>query len=235
MSYEQPHHRHEHGTMMSYVTGFILSLVFTFIPYYLVTSHKQAGTSMLALILGLALVQLIIQVTYFLHLGRGPKPRWELYFFLSTIFMILVVAGGSLVIIHNLHSNMSLPEQQKKVINDEAIYQVNGKLTGACQMTQANHEIIFKNGSVSPLHTTASMCDTLTFVNHDKLARAITFGAHPAHASYAGVDEYDVPPGKTKTFTLSDAGNFNFHDHQQPAVAGSFLVLNDSHSSYNGR
>lgn len=223
--------------MKSYVIGFIASLVFTFVPYYLVQHHQGAGTYLLVAILGLAVIQLIIQIQYFLHLGRGPKPRWELYFFLATVSIILVVVGGSVVIIHNLHNNMSLPEQQKKVINDEAIYQVNGKLTGACQMTRSNHQIIFKNGALSPAHTTANKCDTLTFVNDETVNRDITFGTQPAHDSYAGVNEYDLRPGKTKTFTLSDAGNFKFYDHVQPNILGSFLVIDDGEgrSAYNGR
>src|SRR4051812_48599144 len=119
------HRTGEQGAIESYFIGFILSLIFTLIPYYLVQSHKGIGNVLLLAILGLAVIQLIIQVLYFLHLGRGPKPHWELYFFISTIGIILVVVGASLVIIHNLHSNMSVQDQKKKLINDEAIYKIN--------------------------------------------------------------------------------------------------------------
>lgn len=226
-------HRTSHSTtaksaVMSYFTGFILSLIFTLIPYYMVKNQFGSGNLLLIAILGLAVIQLIIQVVYFLHLGRGPKPRWELYFFVSTIGLILIVVGASLVIMNNLHKNMSVQDQKEKLINDEAIYQVNGKLTGACQTTLANHQVVFKNSTVSSRQITAKKCDTLTFVNEDNYSHAITFGTHPAHDSYAGESELDVRPGKTKTITLSEIGGYNFHDHERPILVGSFLVLKDA-------
>src|SRR5687768_12731131 len=87
----------EHGTMKSYVIGFVLSLIFTFIPYYLVVNKTVSGGVLLATILGFAVLQMIIQITFFLHLGRGPKPKWNLYFFISTVGIILVVVGGSIM------------------------------------------------------------------------------------------------------------------------------------------
>ena len=222
------HRTGEKGAVKSYFIGFILSLIFTLVPYYLVQSHKGIGNLLLVAILGLAVIQLIIQILYFLHLGRGPKPHWELYFFISTIGIILVVVGASLIIINNLHSNMNVRDQKAKLINGEAIYQVDGKLTGACQITLVNHQAIIKNSAVSPRQITANKCDTLTFVNEDSYSHTITFGTHLAHSSYGGESELDIRPGKTKTITLSEVGGFNFHDHERPILTGSFLVLNNS-------
>ena len=123
----------EGGAMKSYVTGFILSLVFTFIPYYLVDKQTISGTKLLVTILGFAVLQMLVQVTFFLHLGRGPKPRWNLFFFIATVGIILVVVGGSILIIKNLHYNMSPVDQTKRLADDEGIYQVGGQQTGACQ------------------------------------------------------------------------------------------------------
>jgi cytochrome o ubiquinol oxidase operon protein cyoD len=225
MSHGSAHRPSEHGQTKSYVIGFILSLIFTLIPYYLVQNQVGVGRYLLVAILGLAVIQLIIQVVYFLHLGRKPTPHWEIGFLLSTISIILVVTAGSLVIIHNLHSNMSIPDQEKTLVNSEAIYQVNGKLTGACQMIHANHQVVIKNDAVSPRHVSADKCDTLTFVNQDKERHEITFGTHTAHSSYAGLSEFELRLGKPVTITLSETGGFNFHDHEQPSIAGSFLVL----------
>jgi cytochrome o ubiquinol oxidase operon protein cyoD len=231
MSHDTTSHPQKHGTITSYTTGFVLSLIFTLIPYYLVQNHNSGTSSVLLLaILGLAVIQLIIQVLYFLHLGRKPQPRWEIYFFIATVGMILVVVGGSLIIVNNLHRNMGVMDQEKKLVNDEGIAQINGKLTGACQTTLVNHQVVIKNDAVSPRHVTANKCDTLTFVSDDGLSHAMTFGTYPAHGSYAGDSELDVRPGKTKTITLSESGGFNFHDHERPEIEGSFLVLTDDQS-----
>lgn len=217
-------HDQEHGTFKSYVTGFVLSLIFTFIPYYLVVNKVLTGTTLLVTILGFAVVQLIIQVTFFLHLGRGPKPNWNLYFFAGTIVIILMVAAGSVVIINNLHYNMSPADQTKKLVNNEGIYQVGGEKTGACRQIGVNHKIVIKNGQATPSRITAAKCDTISFINQDEAVVEIVFGSHPVDRNYAGETELAVRKGRNKTINLSETGTYQFHDHSQLGIAGYFTV-----------
>lgn len=214
----------ENATVKAYVVGFLLSLVFTFIPYYLVVNQVVTSTGLLMTILGFGVLQMLVQVIFFLHLGRGPKPNYNLFFFAATVGAILVVVGGSVVITRNLHYNMAPSEQTKKIANDEGIYQIGGEKTGACQGQHINHRIVIKGGKVSPLHTLALRCDTLTFMNEDEEVKDITFGEHPEHKSYAGETEYIIRKGHNKTITLSEAGTYRFHDHLQPDTAGEFTV-----------
>lgn len=216
----------EHDTVQSYVIGFMLSLLFTFIPYVMVVNQTVTGTALLATILGFALIQMIVQVTFFLHLGRGPKPNWNLYFFASTIGVILMVVVGSIVIINNLHYNMSPTDKVAKVVNEEGIYQVGGVATGACPKLGSNHKITFTNGVVSPLYTVAKKCDTISFVNEDT-AREITFGAYPNSIVYAGETELIIRKGRSKTLNLSKTGSVQFYDRLQPGTAGNFTVTEE--------
>ncbi len=214
----------EHGTMKSYVIGLILSLVVTLIPYYLVVNQSISGTALLATILGFAVIQMVIQITFFLHIGRGPKPNWNLFFYVATVGVILIIVGGSILIINNLHYNMSSTDITKKLVNDEGISQIGGQATGACQELRVNHKVNIKNGVVSPLHTAAHKCDTLTFINEDNEIRDISFGPHLAHEAYAGVAELSVQKGYGKTITLSESGTYQFHDHLHAETAGYFNV-----------
>lgn len=216
--------KQEHGTMQSYVIGFILSLICTFIPYVLVVHHSLSGTMLLVAIIGFAVLQMVIQITFFLHLGRGPKPRWNLYFFIATIGIVLIVVGGSILIIHNLHYNMLPSDQIAKIVNDEGIPQIGGQATGACQGQHTNHQVTIKNSGVSPLHTTASKCDTLTFIEADAGTREMAFGPHIHHIAYAGVTEFSLRKGYSETITLSQSGTYTFHDHLNEATAGDFTV-----------
>ena len=218
---------HEHGSTGSYVVGFLLSLVFTIIPYYLVTEKVVTGSTLLAIILGFAVLQMVVQVVFFLHLGRGPKPSWNLYFFIGTVGTILFVVVASLWIMHHLHYNMTpvtSNDASKKLIGEEGIYQIGGRKTGACQELHENHQVIIKDGHASPLYTAAQVCDTLTFVNQDDIARQITFGTATNPSVYAGEAEVTVRAGKNKTITLSEAGVYQFHDKLQEEVTGSFTV-----------
>lgn len=216
--------RYGSGTIWSYVIGFLLSLVFTLLPYYLVVNNIFAGTNLLLIILGFGVGQMIIQIIFFLHLGRGPKPNWNLFFFASTVVVILIVVGGSIMIINNLHYNMSPSDQLKKLINDEGIAQIDTIKTGACVGPRPNHQVTIIKGKVEPLHTTAAKCDTLTFSTADSVVRDIAFGPHQQHQVYAGVTELIVEKGQSQTMTLSDVGTYHFHDHLNPQVAGDFTV-----------
>lgn len=214
----------EHGTMRSYVFGFILSLVFTLIPYYLVTSKLVSGGTLLPIILGVAIIQMIIQIVFFLHLGRGPKPMYNIVFFGMTVITILVVVTGSVWIIDHLDSSMASSDLYKTAVNQEGVYQINGEKTGACQQPLANHKVTIRKGIVTPIHFEAKLCDSLTFLEEDTNGRVITFGAHPRHESYAGMDEIPLHKGRGKTITLSDTGSYLFHDHEDPNVFGTFTV-----------
>ncbi len=229
MDSQSSHHidkraKDEHGTMKSYVIGFLLSLIFTFIPYYMVINQTVSGSALLATILGFAVLQMVVQITFFLHLGRGPKPNWNLFFFIATVGIILIVVGGSIMIMNNLYQNMMPSDQTKKLANDEGIYQIGGEKTGACHGQYDNHKITIKNGQVLPLHTDAHMCDTVTFINEDEREREITFGTHPQHGVYAGENELVVRKGRAKSITLSESGTYQFHDHLQAETAGDFTV-----------
>lgn len=215
----------EQGTMRSYVVGFLLSLIFTFIPYYIVVNKVITGTERLLItILGFAFIQMIIQVTFFLHLGRGPKPRWNLFFFIATVGIILVVVGGSIMIMNNLHYNMSPSEKVKKIVNDEGIAQVNGQETGACKEIGTNHIVSISNGQASPQHTDAKLCDSLTFTNNSDQPQEIAFGVHPEDAPYAGETVFTIQKGRSETITLSDSGTYQFHDHTNIGLTGDFIV-----------
>jgi cytochrome o ubiquinol oxidase subunit IV len=214
----------EHGTVWSYVIGFLLSLVFTAIPYYLVVNKTISGNALLATILGVAVLQMIIQIVFFLHLGRGPKPLYNIAFFVSTVGIILVVVGGSIWIMNHLNYNMMATDASKYLVEKEGIYQIDGEKTGACQGVHANHKVTIAGGKVSPVHTEARFCDTLTFINQDDTVRELTFGTHPQHGTYAGQAELSVRKGRGKTITLNEAGKYQFHDHLDPRVAGSFTV-----------
>ncbi|MEO7617385.1 MAG: cytochrome C oxidase subunit IV family protein [Candidatus Saccharibacteria bacterium] len=215
----------EHKTTQSYIIGFALSLIFTFIPAYLVMQHIMYGRPLLLTILGFALLQLIVQVVFFLHLGRGPKPFYNVVFFFATIGAILVVVGGSIIIINNLHSNMIPFDQTKKLINDEGIYQIGGAVTGACEGRRPNHVISVKNGALDPARTLANKCDTVSFVNTDKSTVNVIFGSPTMRHSYAGLTDVVLRKGSNKTITLSQEGTFEFHDSLHPYAIGTFVVI----------
>ncbi len=96
-----------HGSLLSYIFGFSLSIIFTIIPFALVYYHWIDNKSIaLGVIMLFALGQLLIQLIFFLHFNTESKPRWNLMAFLFTLFVVIIVIGGSLWIMDNLNTNM---------------------------------------------------------------------------------------------------------------------------------
>ena len=219
-------HDHEHGTTRSYVIGFILSLVFTIIPYYMVVNKTLTGNALLLTILGIAVLQMFIQMFFFLHLGRGPKPLYNVVFFFGTAGIILIVIGASLMIMNNLYHNMTPQEVTVRIAQEENISQVGGEDTGACSGMKENHKVVINNNKADIIHLEAQRCDTLTFINQDSRKREIRFGEHP-HMTYGGLFEVKLSKDHPETITLNQSGDFIFVDHLDPRVTAHFTVTTE--------
>lgn len=215
-----------HSTLQSYIAGFILSLILTGLAYYSVVSKAASGNALLAIILGLAMLQMLVQIFFFLHIGRGPKPLYNIIFFGGTVGLILVVVIGSIFIMDNLQYNMAPSEVTQRLSQNEAIAQVGGNETGACKQSGNSYKINIANNKPTPAVIKAKLCDTMTFINEGSETIEITFGAHPAHLSYGGQTDIPVTTKRPKTITLNQAGSYIFHDHLNPAMSGSFTVSN---------
>ena len=110
------------GGVIAYVTGFIISLLLTLVAYYLVASKSVAGSTLVGLLLVLAVTQLMVQLYFFLHLGREEKPKWNLQMGLFAAMVVVILVIGSLWIMSNLEYNMHSPSEiDKEMIKDEGI------------------------------------------------------------------------------------------------------------------
>lgn len=101
-----------HGTYKSYLIGFIASLVLTSISFLLILTKYFDTTTTIFTVVGLALVQAIFQIRYFLHLGSEPKPRWESAAFYFMVLILLIIVLGTLWIMYDLNMRM-MPEGMK--------------------------------------------------------------------------------------------------------------------------
>jgi cytochrome o ubiquinol oxidase operon protein cyoD len=224
MSETQPSHQHNHGSVTSYVIGFILSLVFTIIPYLLVVNKLITGDVLLFTILGFGILQMFIQMFFFLHLGRGPKPLYNVIFFAGTAGTIMIVVVASIFITDNLYRNMMPDEVTRKLAQKEGIAQVGDKPTGACQGNKRNHVVVITDSEVQPLLTTARLCDTITFINDRDGNVELVFGTYNQTVSYGGEDKVLLDDGRPETITLNQAGNFIFRDRSNQGIIGQFSV-----------
>ena len=111
------------GALPSYISGFILSILLTIGAYVAVTQHTFTGVVLIAMIVGLAIAQVLIQLFFFLHLGRETRPRWKLAVLLFMLVVLGILVFGSLWIMQNLNYNMMSPEQMN-------VYMINQNSAG---------------------------------------------------------------------------------------------------------
>lgn len=112
-----------HGSLRSYIIGFGLSIVLTLVAYILVANEMLSGRGLVAVIIGLALIQLFVQLFFFLHLGKEGRPRWNLTSLLFAALVVVIVVIGSLWIMYNLdYHSMDSDEVDKAVMEEEGIY-----------------------------------------------------------------------------------------------------------------
>src|SRR5262249_45653215 len=85
-----------HGTLKSYLIGFFSSLVLTGFSFLLVIMKWLSGQFLIYTVMGLAVVQAVVQLIFFLHLGQEAKPRWETFIFFFMVLVLLIIVIGSL-------------------------------------------------------------------------------------------------------------------------------------------
>lgn len=95
-----------HGSVKSYTIGFILSIILTVIPYFIVVNHMMPVDGVAITVVILAVGQLFIQLVFFLHLNSSSEQRWNLITILFTLLILLILVIGSIWIMWNLNYNM---------------------------------------------------------------------------------------------------------------------------------
>lgn len=108
------------GNMRSYSIGFGLAIILTLAAYLAVTSGWFSQTGTIIFISVLTIVQLIVQLVFFLHLGRD-KVKWKAAAFYTMLIILVLIVGGSLWIMYNLDYNMMMsPEAMEQHMIEES-------------------------------------------------------------------------------------------------------------------
>jgi len=116
-------HETDHATLGLYISGFLLSLLFTLTAFGLVEEHVHSGHTVFShqFLIGatvvLALAQFFAQIYFFLHLGRETKPRWKLLVLFFMVLVVLIVVIGSIWIMYNLNYRMTPDQINQYMIN----------------------------------------------------------------------------------------------------------------------
>ncbi len=96
-----------HGTRRSYMTGFILAVILTFIPFALVMSGGFAAPRLTGfLILAFAIIQIIVHMVYFLHMNLKSEGGWIFISLIFTIIVLTIALVGTMWVMYNMNAYM---------------------------------------------------------------------------------------------------------------------------------
>ncbi|HET8695039.1 MAG TPA: cytochrome o ubiquinol oxidase subunit IV [Aquabacterium sp.] len=96
-----------HATYKGYLIGFILSVVLTAIPFWLVMGKVLPTPRVTAfVILAFAAVQMVVHMVYFLHLNAKVEGGWSLLAMVFTVAIVAIMLSGSIWVMYHLNTNM---------------------------------------------------------------------------------------------------------------------------------
>lgn len=108
--------------LSEYVIGFVLSIALTLAAFFVVLRpgffHLDQGGVLVAILI-LALVQLLVQLLFFLHIGHETGARWNLGILLTAISIIFIIVAASLWIMGHLNYNMTPADMTQYMLNQE--------------------------------------------------------------------------------------------------------------------
>jgi cytochrome o ubiquinol oxidase subunit IV len=94
------------GSLRSYAIGYILAVVLTAVAFGLVMTETVSHATAFYAISGVAVVQILVHLHYFLHLDTSSSKRWNVLALLFTILIMAIFVAGSIWIMASLHPRM---------------------------------------------------------------------------------------------------------------------------------
>ncbi|MHA4871682.1 cytochrome o ubiquinol oxidase subunit IV [Duganella sp. PWIR1] len=106
-----------HGSLKDYAIGFVLSVILTAIPFWLVMTHAFDKSSTTAIVvLAFAAIQVIVHMVYFLHMNGKAEGGWSMLATVFTVVLLVIVLAGSIWVMYHMNANM-MPSMGNDVHN----------------------------------------------------------------------------------------------------------------------
>lgn len=96
-----------HYTLRNYLLGFAAAAVLTVIPFWIVMTGAIASAGIAsAVVVVLAIAQILVQTGAFLHVNARAQGGWTLVAYVFTAVLLVITIAGSVWIMYHLNANM---------------------------------------------------------------------------------------------------------------------------------
>lgn len=101
-------------TLKLYLIGFFGSIILTVISFTFAALNFLPTYPLIAVLILLAISQAVLQLVFFMHMGKEEKPRWMMLLFYFMALVLLIVVLGSIWIISDLDYRVmpAMPDMQ---------------------------------------------------------------------------------------------------------------------------
>ena len=104
--------KNSHDRFRSYLIGFVLAIILTIASFTASSSSAVWAPGVPVLLAVLAIAQMGVHLVFFLHISSAPDASNNLLALAFGVFVVGLVVFGSLIIMWNLNSNMTMPMPQ---------------------------------------------------------------------------------------------------------------------------
>jgi cytochrome o ubiquinol oxidase operon protein cyoD len=112
MEKDSPTRQNSSARFRSYVIGLILAVILTIASFTASSSSAVWGPGIPVLLAVLAIAQMGVHLVFFLHISSAPDSTNNLLALAFGVFVVGLVVFGSLIIMWNLNSNMTMAMPQ---------------------------------------------------------------------------------------------------------------------------
>jgi cytochrome o ubiquinol oxidase operon protein cyoD len=110
-----------HSTFGGYMIGFVLAVILTAIPFWLVMGKVIPDAHTMALVItAFAAIQIVVHMIYFLHMNTKSEGGWNMLALMFTLVVLVISLSGSIWVMFHMNTNMmpgmthDMTEQQVK-------------------------------------------------------------------------------------------------------------------------
>jgi len=99
-------HTGAHGDVRSYVIGFVLSVILTAVPFWLVMTGALPKDQAVPACMGFAAIQIVVHLFYFLHMNGRAVRSWNGVAMFFTLLILAILFVGTLWVMYHMNANM---------------------------------------------------------------------------------------------------------------------------------
>lgn len=108
----QQHQTHTiagHGTLATYLTGYVLAIILTLLAFAAVLTKPFSEPAIVTIITIAAVCQAGVHMWFFLHMFRKSTPLWNTVSLAFVVVVIILLVAGSMFILLTANNNMMPP------------------------------------------------------------------------------------------------------------------------------